>query len=298
MKNYIGIDWGSTNLRAWLFKDDLCIDVIQSEKGVTRLQGESPELILKNIISQWSVTADMPIIMAGMVGSNAGWLPVPYLHCPLDLMTIQHQLTRVTTTLLNPVYIVPGVSIEDRRHCNVMRGEEVQLIGASQNNPGKFYVLPGTHSKWVEMDGSNMRHFSTMMTGELHHLLLNQSLVGIGTGKQQQSDAVFHQGLAVGLDDENIVRCLFEIRASHVLGRLEPCFVGEFLSGLLIGHEVVRMRKDYGITTGDRIQLVGNQNLSERYAKAMALTGLNYRLCDGDSMFKAGIGGIANALDN
>ncbi|EIL44635.1 2-dehydro-3-deoxygalactonokinase, partial [Escherichia coli] len=34
---YIAIDWGSTNLRAWLYQGDYCLESRQSEAGVTRL---------------------------------------------------------------------------------------------------------------------------------------------------------------------------------------------------------------------------------------------------------------------
>jgi len=36
-----------------------------------------------------------------------------------------------------------------------MRGEELQLIGATEyekESPVGFYVLPGTHSKWIKFD--------------------------------------------------------------------------------------------------------------------------------------------------
>ncbi|MBF3332632.1 2-dehydro-3-deoxygalactonokinase, partial [Leptospira borgpetersenii serovar Ballum] len=34
---YIAIDWGSTNLRAWLYQAAQCLESRQSEAGVTRL---------------------------------------------------------------------------------------------------------------------------------------------------------------------------------------------------------------------------------------------------------------------
>ena len=40
---YIAIDWGSTNLRAWLYQGEQCLESRQSEAGVTRLNGKSPE---------------------------------------------------------------------------------------------------------------------------------------------------------------------------------------------------------------------------------------------------------------
>ena len=42
---YIAIDWGSTNLRAWLYEGDECRDSRQSEAGVTRLGGRPPQAV-------------------------------------------------------------------------------------------------------------------------------------------------------------------------------------------------------------------------------------------------------------
>jgi 2-dehydro-3-deoxygalactonokinase len=44
-----------------------------------------------------------------------------------------------------------------------------------------------------------VRHFATAMTGELHHLLLTQSLIGKGLPDQQPDEAAFEQGLEKGL---------------------------------------------------------------------------------------------------
>lgn len=38
-ENFIAIDWGSTNLRAWLYVQGLCVDFLRSESGVTRFTG-------------------------------------------------------------------------------------------------------------------------------------------------------------------------------------------------------------------------------------------------------------------
>ncbi|HAE7277345.1 TPA_asm: 2-oxo-3-deoxygalactonate kinase, partial [Salmonella enterica subsp. enterica serovar Typhimurium] len=46
---YIAIDWGSTNLRAWLYQGDKCLESRQSEAGVTRLNGKSPDAVLAEV---------------------------------------------------------------------------------------------------------------------------------------------------------------------------------------------------------------------------------------------------------
>ena len=78
---YIAIDWGSTNLRAWLYQGEECLESRQSEAGVTRLNGRSPAAVLAEITQHWRDGAT-PVVMAGMVGSNVGWKIAPYLPLP------------------------------------------------------------------------------------------------------------------------------------------------------------------------------------------------------------------------
>ncbi len=66
-----------------------------------------------------------------------------------------------------------------------MRGEETQLIGARTLAPSSLYVMPGTHCKWVQADSQQINDFRTVMSGELHHLLLNHSLIGAGLPPQK-----------------------------------------------------------------------------------------------------------------
>ncbi len=73
---YIAIDWGSTNLRAWLYQGEQCLESRQSEAGVTRLNGKSPEAVLAEVTQNWR-DGTTPVVMAGMVGSNVGWKVAP-----------------------------------------------------------------------------------------------------------------------------------------------------------------------------------------------------------------------------
>ncbi|VDZ86860.1 GntR family transcriptional regulator [Lelliottia amnigena] len=180
---YIAIDWGSTNLRAWLYQDDRCLESRQSEAGVTRLNGKSPEAVLAEVTAGWR-DSTTPVVMAGMVGSNVGWKIAPYLPVPAYFSAIGEQLTSVG----DKIWIIPGLCVSRDDNHNVMRGEETQLLGARSLSPSSVYVMPGTHCKWVLADGEKIHDFRTVMTGELHHLLLRHSLVGAGfTGAKKRA---------------------------------------------------------------------------------------------------------------
>ena len=58
---YIAIDWGSTNLRAWLYQGEECLESRQSEAGVTRLNGRSPAAVLAEITQHWRDAFAFPV---------------------------------------------------------------------------------------------------------------------------------------------------------------------------------------------------------------------------------------------
>jgi 2-dehydro-3-deoxygalactonokinase len=287
---YIAIDWGSTNLRAWLYQGDECLEHRHSEAGVTRLNGKSPQAVLAEVTQGWNESAT-PVVMAGMVGSNVGWKIAPYLPVPVHFSAIGEQLTAVGDN----IWIIPGLSVSRDDNHNVMRGEETQLLGAREMAPSALYVMPGTHCKWVQADHQQILDFHTVMTGELHHLLLRQSLIGAGLPEQTASPEAFSAGLARGLASPDILPQLFEVRAAHVLGALPREQVSEFLSGLLIGAEVACMANRFA---DGQIAIVAGNSLAVRYQQALQAAGRNTVLVDGDTAFQAGIRSIAHAVAN
>ncbi|HHC0079645.1 TPA: 2-dehydro-3-deoxygalactonokinase [Klebsiella pneumoniae] len=288
---YIAIDWGSTNLRAWLYQGEECLESRQSEAGVTRLNGRSPAAVLAEITQHWRDGAT-PVVMAGMVGSNVGWKIAPYLPLPAAFSDIGQQLTAVGDN----IWIIPGLCVSRDDNHNVMRGEETQLLGASALAPSSVYVMPGTHCKWVLADRRQIHDFRTVLTGELHHLLLQHSLVGAGLPPQETSAAAFAAGLQRGINNPAVLPQLFEVRASHVLGALPREQVSEFLSGLLIGAEVATLSDTFA--GQQAISLVAGSSLTSRYQQAFAAIGREVSAVAGDMAFQTGIRSIAYAVAN
>ena len=288
---YIAIDWGSTNLRAWLYQGEECLESRQSEAGVTRLNGRSPAAVLAEITQHWRDEAT-PVVMAGMVGSNVGWKIAPYLPLPAAFSDIGQQLTAVGDN----IWIIPGLCVSRDDNHNVMRGEETQLLGARVLAPSSVYVMPGTHCKWVLADRLQIHDFRTVLTGELHHLLLQHSLVGAGLPPQETSVAAFAAGLQRGINNPAVLPQLFEVRASHVLGALPREQVSEFLSGLLIGAEVATLSDTFA--GQQAIGLVAGSSLTSRYQQAFRAIGREVTAVAGDTAVQTGIRSIAYAVAN
>ena len=288
---YIAIDWGSTNLRAWLYQGEQCLERRHSEAGVTRLNGKSPAAVLAEVTQNWR-DGTTPVVMAGMVGSNVGWKVAPYLSVPVHFASVGEQLTSVGDN----VWIIPGLCVSRDDNQNVMRGEETQLLGARALSPSSVYVMPGTHCKWVQADAEQIHDFRTVMTGELHHLLLKHSLVGAGLPEQNPSPEAFAAGLERGIASPAVLPQLFEVRASHVLGNLPREQVSEFLSGLLIGAEVATLSDAFA--GQQTITLVAGSSLTSRYRQAFLAIGRDVAAVEGDTAFQAGIRSIAHAVAN
>lgn len=139
-----------------------------------------------------------------------------------------------------------------------------------------------------------MRHFATAMTGELHHLLMTQSLIGKGLPAQQPDDAAFERGLEKGLAQPSLISELFVARAARVLGGLAASSVSDYLSGLLIGAEVATLGQRFCTSA---VTLVGEPALNARYGRAMKARGMMVNSCSGDEALLAGMARIMHEQD-
>lgn len=291
--DYIAIDWGSTNFRAWWYQGESCHDYRSIAAGITQLNGQSPASVFARVTEGWP-TLDLPVMMAGMVGSNVGWKNAPYLPCPVSFNDIPGRLT----TISQRMSIIPGISVQHPDNTNVMRGEETQLIGARHLAPASLYIFPGTHCKWVHADKDKIHNFRTVMTGELHHLLLTASLLGAHLPAQKENESAYQRGLERGLETSAPLAALFEIRAMYLLNDLGHEEVSEYLSGLLIGHEVASMVRYWQPRSQQPITIVAAHSLANRYQRALNHLGYSVQLVEGDYAFQAGIRSIVNAMAN
>lgn len=283
--NYIAVDWGSTHLRAWHIENGVPINVLHLPFGVTRLEDATPEQIFERYINPWRSERLLPVYMAGMVGSDAGWKAAPYLRCPLKLNTLADSLTAV----LPGVWIVPGLRFQTDDMCNVMRGEETLLLGVQHLSHASCVILPGTHSKCALTESGEVRRFDTAMTGELHHMLMHYSLLGRGLMAQEDSEVAFLSGLHRGMAQPALVETLFSVRASRLLGELAPEAVSEYLSGLLIGAETAVFTQRYRPA---RVALVADGPLKPRYRQALAVAGVEAETIAPELAFLTGIRSI------
>lgn len=232
----IGIDWGTTHRRAYLLDRQGVLTSEQSDdQGMLAAQGHFAERFT-TLLAAWP--ADAPVLMSGMVGAASGWQEAPYLDAATPLTELaQHLVPLRNAPGGRRCAIVPGYRWRGAQgEVDVMRGEETQLLGALALGHGDgWYVLPGTHSKWVKVVKGAVHVLRTYMTGELFGLLsLHGTLAGM-VGEDEAPEA-FGAGLRAAAQGA-LSQTLFSCRARVVAGDMPASQARSYLSGLLIGAE-------------------------------------------------------------
>ena len=297
-KNFVVIDWGSSNIRAFLYIDGQQKDIKKSVSGITVVQGKKCEEVFNSLTEEWfKKYGRLPVLMAGMVGSINGWCNAEYLRCPIGLNEIENYLTEVENRSGYDIRIIPGLCVNKSDNYNVMRGEETQLLGAMKHHKSKIYLMPGTHCKWVFTENDKIETFRTVMTGELLNVLMKYSLIGLGGDEQTSSEESFMQGLQAGYLKDNILPQLFEVRAAKILGKIKKNHVKDYLSGLLIGSEIAAVKRLYKFSAEDGpFGIIANPDLADRYAKGLKFAGISSFSMNGDEAFLEGILPLAESI--
>lgn len=288
---FIAVDWGTTNRRAWkVGHDGRCEAELEDSCGVLPVKNRDfagPVAELREKLG------DLPLLMAGMIGSNRGLVEVPYVPCPAGLGDLARHLAWAEA---GRCAIVPGLSYCEGERADVMRGEEVQILGSVEAGeiPADGLVChPGTHNKWVTLDKGRIMTFRTVMTGELFGLLKGGSILAQMIEGPVEDGEAFRSGVRRGLAGMPLTAELFAVRARVLLGEMPEPDAAPFTSGILIGADV---RAGLGSAPAREVVVMGRPDLTCLYSAALAVAGYRSREIDGERAFLAGIRAIAERI--
>lgn len=259
MSSFLGLDWGSSNLR--VFHIDIQGRILERRQfpfGVTRASGGSHKKTF-DVVTQG--LPKVPVLICGMAGSANGWVETTYVNTPLVLAELVNSCVSIQDKIDREGYIIPGLQHRGA-FTDVMRGEETQLLGLEREG---WVCLPGTHSKWAYLQNGHVQSFRTYMTGEMFSLLSKEGLIASLMKDGAFDPKSFASGVLQSKDTENLLHLLFSARSRTVSGELSRTSVSDYLSGLLIGTEMISIRNQ------DSVSLIGEGLLLERYRTAFSI---------------------------
>ena len=286
------VDWGTSSLRAHaLGPGGQVLATRRSEHGVMNLPTgpgiDTPaaafEAALRGLCGDWLADhPETPLIACGMVGSAQGWREARYQPLPARTGELATAMTVIDRPHGQALHVVPGL-LQAGELPNVMRGEETQIAGVLQNladeghTPRRLLIgLPGTHTKWAWVEDGAVVRFETFMTGEVYAALSQHTILGrTMVAGSPHDEPAFARGLRVArspLGALGVLSTVFSVRTLGLTGQLAGSAQPDYLSGLLIGHEVAALTPM--LQDGSPVVLCGEPLLCVRYATALEAQGL------------------------
>lgn len=290
---FAAVDWGSSSFRLWLLDaDGTVLAERRSDEGLLHGAERGFAAILAAHLAATGAADDLPVLICGMAGAREGWIEAPYLDIPGSLAGLAAHAVRVPGS--RDIRILPGLAQRHPRP-DVMRGEETQLAGLAAAGDTGIVCMPGTHCKWVTLDGNRVEGFRSAMTGELFALLSRASSLRHAAAPRPADPrapaflAAIDRGLA---DPAGLSLDLFGIRAGRLLDAHPPEEGADRLSGLLIGAE---LGAALARTPGGTVTLVSQGGLGPLYAAALRRAGRTVVERDAEDITRHGL--IAAARD-
>lgn len=296
--SHVLIDWGTSSFRLW------CIDIkgallfeIYEPLGMSKLSPLNYEHLLEEILLQHDIKANVPVLICGMAGAAQGWQEAKYIDLPTKLDGLSAHAIRVKTQGRD-VRILPGLAQRNESKPDVMRGEETLLLGALVDGLlYENYCIPGTHSKWVQIENGEVQKFQTFMTGELFALLSEHSTLSYfldNTDEELHKHEAFRNAVSeIEVSPELLMNSLFSIRSGALLFENEDALSSRArLSGLLIGAELAVIKaKQNG-----KIGLIAQGELSGHYSAAMNILKMDFDIINSHDLALSGLKFITHKI--
>lgn len=296
----ISCDWGTTSFRLKLIEAEsrLLINEVISDDGIAKLYNQwQNDFQLKKVSKVYFYLTylnqqislitkgisvplfEIPIVVSGMACSSIGMKELPYADLPFYIngRSAIVQMLEENEYRLN-VFLISGVS----NNKDVMRGEETQLIGLGVLEPemlskDPICILPGTHSKHIDIQNGKAVDFKTFMTGEIFDLLIRHSILknsisisdNIADLLNDSNKKAFNKGVQQSQVD-NFLHTLFSVRINKLFGSLTDEQNFFYLSGLVIGTEL----RSLAVNPGRPIMLCSSTNVYPFYRQAISELGL------------------------
>jgi 2-dehydro-3-deoxygalactonokinase len=288
--NILTIDSGTTNTRVSVWRDEVAIAHAAQQVGVrdTAISGNRQALengvrttIEAALAEAKLAAADIDLVLAsGMITSNMGLCEIPHVPAPasIDTLAAAMRSSLIPEVWNQPIWFVPGVrnavehiGLHNCEAMDMMRGEEVESMALVERlgiDEPTVIVLPGSHSKFVSIDGNQcITGCVTTLAGELLHVISHNTILA----------SSLENGFATHIDSEML---LAGARSSRQIGLGRACFSvrildqftvydsnarANFLLGAVLGSDLLTLKNSSAIrmSPGTRFVISGKPILRE-----------------------------------
>lgn len=312
----ITIDTGTTNTRVKLWCDGALLSEGFSPVGVrdTAVTGSTSalekgvrEAFGKALTAGGIRETDVGLLLAaGMITSNMGLWELPHLAAPAGIIELAAGMKSaiLPEVTQQPIWFIPGVktsagpvTLESCDQADMMRGEEVEAYGlmAQTGLTGPaIVVLPGSHTKFVQLDAQNRIAGSiTTIAGELLAAITHNTLIANALDKSFASHiepeallAGARHGRRVGLG-----RACFQVRLLDLFTELTVNQKANFLLGAVLADDIAALDNSTAILQAETLPLIigGSSSMAKGLALLLEADGRNVRLVD-DSLLHTASG--------
>jgi 2-dehydro-3-deoxygalactonokinase len=298
---YVAVDWGTSSFRLWLV--DQAGDVLgerRSHEGMMAAGKLGFPAVLQSHLEAVGAPPGLPVVICGMAGARQGWVEAGYVDTPARLASVLEHAVPVPGQDRD-IRILPGIAQRDPKAPDVMRGEETQLLGALGVGAANdaTVCMPGTHSKWVRVNGGAVERFATFMTGELFGAVTRETILShavAGADEAEDTDAFSSAVIAAFEWPAFAANLLFQVRSGQLLYGGKPSSAREKISGTLIGLELAGGLAGEIPKTG--ITLIASGRLQRLYQLAFKTVSVPVRSIGAEDAVRRGLSMAAQSIWN
>jgi 2-dehydro-3-deoxygalactonokinase len=241
---------------------------------------------------------ELPVVVCGMAGARQGWIEAGYVDTPALLTSVLKHAVAVPGQNRD-IRILPGIAQRDPKAPDVMRGEETQLLGAlgSDATDEAIVCMPGTHSKWVRVNGGTVVRFATFMTGELFDVVSRETILSHAVTRADEAEDIdaFKSAVTAAFETPALAaNLLFQVRSGQLLYGGKPSSAREKISGTLIGLELAAGLAGAVPRTG--ITLVASGRLQMLYQLAFDTVSVPVRSIGAEDAVRRGLAMAAKSI--
>jgi 2-dehydro-3-deoxygalactonokinase len=249
------IDGGTTKTRFTLWDGGAILAQTTRKVGASASQGNGVNQPLKDAVRSeiQRITAEYHCVLtgiyaSGMITSNVGLMEIPHINAPVSFEKLAASVVSMRLDELCPgipFHFIPGVKFQDERGYDVMRGEEVEIIGALERfdkNLTINFLHFGSHNKIIRYENAAITGAITTISGELlsaisTSTILKSSIADVDNGFVMNMDCI-REGYNAA-QKNGISRSLFQARLGHIIQRRDGDMSLSFVFGVLLYDDIL-----------------------------------------------------------